>query len=129
MTPDTAQHVRICIDDDPPAWGEMLAAIYRDVGERSMRDLPIFNEALGVEAIGFQRFGGHVVGIMVTPWFMNVIARADEGALAAHRPGLNSPSARLHRQAASQAARCFRRCSNSLTWPRPARRRRRHSMR
>ena len=87
MTPDTAQHVRICIDDDPSAWGEMLAAIYRDVGERSMRDLPIFNEALGVEAIGFQRFGGHVVGIMVTPWFMNVIARADEGALAAHRPG------------------------------------------
>lgn len=87
MTPDTAQRPRTRIDDDPSAWGETLAAIYRDVGERSMRELPIFNDVLGVEAIGFRRFDGHVVGIMVTPWFMNVIAKADEGALAAHLPG------------------------------------------
>ncbi|MGQ0682327.1 [NiFe]-hydrogenase assembly chaperone HybE [Bradyrhizobium sp.] len=87
MKPDGAPHRSSRVDGDPVAWGDMLAAVYRDVGERQMRDLPIFNEALGVEAIGFRRFDGHVVGIMVTPWFMNVVVDADDCVLQAHRPG------------------------------------------
>jgi len=60
-------------DVDAVAWGELLAESYREIGERAMRDLPIYNEALGVEAVGFRRFNGTIVGVMVTPWFMNVV--------------------------------------------------------
>lgn len=73
------------IDRDPSTWGEMLAGVYREIGERAMRDLPIFNDALGVEAVGFRRFDRAIVGIMVTPWFMNVIAIIEESS--PHRPG------------------------------------------
>lgn len=67
---------------DAVAWGERLAAAYRDIGDRAMRDLPIYNDALDVEAIGFRRFEGAVIGIMVTPWFMNVVMPADQIARA-----------------------------------------------
>ncbi len=63
-------------DADAVTWGELLAGMYRQIGERAMRDLPIYNEALDVEAIGFRRFEGTFVGIMVTPWFMNVVMPA-----------------------------------------------------
>jgi [NiFe] hydrogenase assembly HybE family chaperone len=63
-------------DADAMAWGELLAGSYRDIGDRAMRDLPIYNDALGVEAVGFRRFNGTIVGIMVTPWFMNVVMPA-----------------------------------------------------
>ena len=63
---------------DPAAWGEMLAEAYRAIGQRTMRDLPIFNDALAVEAVGFRNFKGVIMGIMVTPWFMNVVMPADE---------------------------------------------------
>jgi [NiFe] hydrogenase assembly HybE family chaperone len=63
-------------DADAVAWGELLAGSYREIGERAMRDLPIYNDALGVAAVGFRRFNGTIVGIMVTPWFMNVVMPA-----------------------------------------------------
>lgn len=87
MMPDPAPQPVARVDADPSEWGEKLAAIYRDIGECKMRDLPIFNEALGVEAIGFRRYEGHVVGILVTPWFMNVVVGAADGLLRPHRPG------------------------------------------
>lgn len=65
---------------DAAAWGELLAASYREIGERAMRDLPIYNDALGVDAVGFCPYDGTIVGIMVTPWFMNVVMAA--GAVA-----------------------------------------------
>jgi [NiFe] hydrogenase assembly HybE family chaperone len=61
---------------DAVAWGERLAGSYREIGDRAMRDLPIYNDALGVEAVGFRRFNGTIIGIMVTPWFMNVVMPA-----------------------------------------------------
>lgn len=55
------------------AIGERLAALYRIVGERSMSDLPVYNPALGVESIGFHAYEGWALGIVVTPWFMNIV--------------------------------------------------------
>ena len=69
-------------DADAAAWGELLAGGYREIGERAMRDLPIYNDALGVEAVGFRRFNASIVGIMITPWFMNVVMPASAVAQA-----------------------------------------------
>jgi len=78
MTPEVGRQSRSDSVADPAAWGEMLAEAYRAIGERAMRGLPIFNEALAVEAVGFRLFNATIMGIMVTPWFMNVVMPADE---------------------------------------------------
>ncbi|ANW03244.1 [NiFe]-hydrogenase assembly chaperone HybE [Bradyrhizobium icense] len=89
MTSDREQHPRRSVHADASAWGEMLAAAYRDIADRTMRDLPIFNEALSVEAIGFRAREGRVVGIMVTPWFMNVVISMRDGT-SQSSPGTGS---------------------------------------
>ena len=38
-----------------------------------MQDLPIVNKALQVEAVGFREYHGHQLGVLITPWFMNLI--------------------------------------------------------
>ncbi|HMK88307.1 MAG TPA: [NiFe]-hydrogenase assembly chaperone HybE, partial [Methylocystis sp.] len=56
------------------AIGARLAAVYRDIEATAMRDAPICNAALQVEAIGFCEFGGVAVGIILTPWFLSLVA-------------------------------------------------------
>jgi [NiFe] hydrogenase assembly HybE family chaperone len=46
---------------------------FQKIGELNMRGLPVYNEKLTVEAIGFQTYGENYLGVLVTPWFMNVI--------------------------------------------------------
>ncbi len=55
------------------AVGERLAALYRGIAATAMRDAPICNDALEVEAIGFREFAGYALGVVTTPWFLNVI--------------------------------------------------------
>ncbi|MGJ4949590.1 [NiFe]-hydrogenase assembly chaperone HybE [Bradyrhizobium sp. HKCCYLS20291] len=67
-------------DVTPVAWGERLVQYYQDIGERVMRDLPIYHDALAVEAIGFTSFQGRTIGIVITPWFLNVVTPVAQGA-------------------------------------------------
>jgi [NiFe] hydrogenase assembly HybE family chaperone len=48
---------------------ERFEQTYRD----HMEGLPIVNEALQVDAIGFRDFEDHRLGVLVTPWFMNLV--------------------------------------------------------
>lgn len=48
-----------------------LVAAFEAVAVR-MRGLPIVNPALAVEAVGFAPWEGHWLGVMVTPWFINL---------------------------------------------------------
>jgi [NiFe] hydrogenase assembly HybE family chaperone len=50
-----------------------LEAVYGRIDEQRMRDLPIRNGRLSVEAVGFQPWDGHVIGVLVTPWCMNLV--------------------------------------------------------
>ena len=38
-----------------------------------MQGLPIVNPALHVEAVGFGPFDEHEVGVLITPWFINLV--------------------------------------------------------
>ncbi|MGJ5179245.1 [NiFe]-hydrogenase assembly chaperone HybE [Bradyrhizobium oligotrophicum] len=67
-------------DAAPAAWGEHLVSVYREIGDRAMRDLPIYHDALDVEAIGFSDYQGMTIGILITPWFMNVVTPSAEGS-------------------------------------------------
>jgi [NiFe] hydrogenase assembly HybE family chaperone len=50
---------------------QRLANAYRRAALK-VKGLPIYNPTLAVEAIGFREQDGRHVGIMVTPWFMNL---------------------------------------------------------
>lgn len=59
------------LDDHP----RVLALIgqFRRI-DAGMRDLPIYNDKIAIEAIGFRVFGeGELLGVVLTPWFMNMI--------------------------------------------------------
>ena len=49
-----------------------LAAAFAAVAER-MRGLAFVNPAVEVEAVGFAPWDAHWLGVMVTPWFMNLM--------------------------------------------------------
>ena len=49
-----------------------LVATYKRVQAR-MAGLPFVNERLAVEAIGFAPWKAHWLGVMLTPWFMNLV--------------------------------------------------------
>jgi len=51
----------------------LLEAAFRRILAETMADVPILNPALQVEAVGFARHGDHWLGILITPWFMNLV--------------------------------------------------------
>jgi len=58
--------------DDHPRVRALIALFQRiDTG---MRDLPIYNDKIAIEAFGFRPFGDdELLGVVLTPWFMNLI--------------------------------------------------------
>jgi [NiFe] hydrogenase assembly HybE family chaperone len=76
-TCDAEQHKFMVVGGTAPSASKnpcaALTCVYRTIAERDMRDLPVYNAALSVEAIGFRPFEDGWIGIMVTPWFMNAV--------------------------------------------------------
>jgi [NiFe] hydrogenase assembly HybE family chaperone len=53
---------------------EQLVKRFADIGEQNLKDLPIYNPDLAVEAIGFEIFEDvDFVGVLITPWFLNLM--------------------------------------------------------
>ena len=59
------------IHDISPA--EAVEAAFFRIQQEQMADVPILNPALSVEAVDFQRWQGHWLGIVVTPWCMSML--------------------------------------------------------
>ena len=56
-----------------------LTADFAEVFNGKMRDVPMVNHALHVQAVGFQPHEGGFLGVLVAPWFMNLIFLPPEG--------------------------------------------------
>ena len=50
-----------------------LEADFREVWSSKMRGLPMVNTALHVEAVGFRAHEGGWLGVLIAPWFMNLV--------------------------------------------------------
>jgi [NiFe] hydrogenase assembly HybE family chaperone len=50
-----------------------LVDAYGRVADRDMSTLPGYNGRLRLEAVGFRAWEGHYVGVLVAPWFMNLV--------------------------------------------------------
>lgn len=59
----------------------LVEAHFRTVWAASMHDMPFVNPALAVEAVGFQRFAGDWLGVVITPWFINLFLLPGGGSL------------------------------------------------
>ncbi len=50
-----------------------LVADFREIWHSKMRDVPMVNKLLSVEAVGWQMVDGRPLGVLISPWFMNLI--------------------------------------------------------
>lgn len=52
-----------------------LEAAFRHIAATRMDGVPVLNPRLGVQAVGFEisEDGHHALGVLVTPWFMNLL--------------------------------------------------------
>jgi [NiFe] hydrogenase assembly HybE family chaperone len=50
-----------------------LVSRFKQIGEEHIRGLPIYHRPLQVEAVDFQPWAQGWIGVLITPWFMNVM--------------------------------------------------------
>ena len=50
---------------------------FTEVWHSKMRDVPLVNKALHVEAVGFRLWEGQFLGVLISPWFMNLVLMPD----------------------------------------------------
>lgn len=58
-----------------------LETVFKDIAATRMAGLPICNEALRVQAVGFREWQEHWVGVLITPWTISLVLM----------PGANGP--------------------------------------
>jgi [NiFe] hydrogenase assembly HybE family chaperone len=63
-----------------------LANAYRRAALK-VKGLPVYNPTLAVEAVGFRLHEGRHVGVIVTPWFMNLVVLPSADDLATWAEG------------------------------------------
>jgi [NiFe] hydrogenase assembly HybE family chaperone len=68
-----------CPDPEALALAARVQATFERVQRERMAGLPFVNEALRVELVGLQRWGGLWLGVLVTPWFMNLLLWPNNG--------------------------------------------------
>ncbi len=59
---------------------ELLERVFAHIAATRMLDVPILNLALRVEAVGFCEWEGRWVGVLVTPWMINLVLLPEENA-------------------------------------------------
>lgn len=58
----------------PETIATRLAEVFTRIERERMRDVPLLNRNLRVEAVGFRAWGGEsAIGVLITPWFMNLM--------------------------------------------------------
>ena len=58
------------LSDNPSS---LLCAVFERIAQTRMQGLPFLNPALCVEAVGFRPWKEFWLGVMVTPWMMNLM--------------------------------------------------------
>ena len=61
------------LDSDTQQKVVILESVFNRIYKERMADVPIINDKIEVKAIAFQRWQTSYIGVMITPWFMNLI--------------------------------------------------------
>ena len=65
-----------------PSLSSKLETTFETVLVQRMQGLPFINSCLSVKAIGFRQWNDQQLGILITPWFMNLILAPDPSSTA-----------------------------------------------
>ncbi len=65
---------------DTPCLHSTLESCFTHI-QQQMADVSMLNPALHVQAVGFQRFQQAWLGVLITPWFMNLMYFRDDNRL------------------------------------------------
>lgn len=52
---------------------EILTSLYNEIEVTRMDNVPILNKNLSVAALGFEPYNDYALGVLLTPWFMNLV--------------------------------------------------------
>ncbi len=52
---------------------QKLESAFNEIARTRMIEVPILNSALRVEAVGFREWDGRWIGVLVTPWMINLV--------------------------------------------------------
>lgn len=63
--------------DAAPDPSAAIERAFESIRATRMAGLPFLNPALRVEAVGFRRWEGRWLGVLITPWFMNLMLLPD----------------------------------------------------
>ena len=66
---------------------DRLVACFEEIRATRMTGVPILNEALSVAAIGGREWNGNWLGVLVTPWFMNLMLLPQDPGETPDAPG------------------------------------------
>ena len=58
---------------DPQRVAKTVEQAFNRVHRESMQSIPILNPRINVQTLGFQYYQERIVGIVITPWLMNII--------------------------------------------------------
>ncbi len=50
-----------------------LESVFSVICQDRMADIPVLNDKIKIQAVGFQDWNDSYLGVMVTPWFMNLM--------------------------------------------------------
>lgn len=71
-----------------------LETVFRQIEQERMRDVPVLNSALKVQAVGFVHWESDFLGVLITPWFMNLMLVPDPHVMTETGSALRDPGSK-----------------------------------
>ncbi len=65
--------------NDPQAVAAILEKTFNKIHLNEMQGIPILNPAIKVRTLGFQEHNDRVIGVLITPWMMNLVMLPHDG--------------------------------------------------
>jgi len=58
---------------DPHSISTIIQSTFEKIHNENMQGIPILNSRVKVQALGFQEYQDRIIGIIITPWLMNLV--------------------------------------------------------
>jgi [NiFe] hydrogenase assembly HybE family chaperone len=84
-----------------------LESCFADIQQQRMAGIPILNPVLRVQAVDFQLYQQTWLGVLISPWFMNILLMRDDGLAVGTKVMHNFPAGQFEFTVAREDALGF----------------------